>query len=100
MEIIMAIANFSSESALNNPVREALNQFRIAGCSPLNAKGQEAVDEILPMIYSLATLLEMGHRTYGGTDAVLDGVNPELVASAFDAIAQLAALALFQSKEH
>lgn len=81
-------------------VRKALEDFRIAKCTPLNATGLGATDEILPEIYSLATLLDMGFRTpdfEGKGEAPLESANPELVAYAFQGIARLAALALFAS---
>lgn len=82
-----------------NPVRAALNDFRIATASPLHATGEDATDEILPMIYSLATLLEFGFRRNNGKDneAALENANPELVACALEGIAKLAAFALFAS---
>lgn len=81
-------------------VRKALNDFRIANCAPLNGTGIDATNEILPEIYSLATLLDMGFRKPdfdGKEDAALENANPELVACAFNGIARLAALAMFAS---
>jgi len=78
-------------------VIEAMSRFKISGTTPLNSTGIDAVHEILPMIYGIATLLEMGHRTYEGDQAAFHDVNPELIASAFDGIAQLAALATFHA---
>ena len=83
-------------------VRKALQDFRIAKCSPLNATGIDATDEILPEIYSIATLLDMGFRKPdldGKGEAALENASPELVASAFNGIARLAALALFASDQ-
>ena len=81
-------------------VRKAMNDFKIAKCSPLHSVGVDASDEILPMIYGLATLLDMGFRKpMDGGEAALENANPELVAQAFEGIARLAALALFASDQ-
>ena len=83
-------------------VRTALNDFRIAGCSPLYGTGEDATNEILPEIHALATLLGMGFRKpdfEGKGEAALENANPELVATAFDGIARLAAMALFSSDQ-
>lgn len=83
-------------------VRQALNDFQISKCTPLNSTGVSATDEILPEIYALATLLDMGFRKpdfEGKAEAALENANPELVASAFQGIARLAALALFASDQ-
>ena len=57
----------------------------------------DAVHEILPMIHGICTLIEMGFRKrFDGTSA-LDEANPELVASAFDGISHLTALAMFHA---
>ena len=77
-------------------VKEALKAFEISTCSPFNGGGIDAVNEILPMIFSIATLLEMGHRKDLKGDCAFEAVNSELVACAFDGIAHLAALAMFQ----
>ncbi len=82
-------------------VRKALDDFRIAKCSPLNCIGVDATDQILPEIYSLATLLDMGFRKPdfdGKSEAALENANPELVAHAFQGIARLAALAMFATE--
>ena len=83
-------------------VRKALQDFRIAKCSPLNATGVDATDEILPEIYALATLLDMGFRKpdlEGQGEAALENASPELVACAFGGISRLAALAMFASDQ-
>jgi len=82
---------------MNAETKEAFNGFRINGCSPLNSTGIDALHQILPMIYGIATLLEMGFRKETNGEAVLDAANPELVAAAFDGIAYLSALAMFQA---
>jgi hypothetical protein len=92
----MAAATLRADSAPANHVKDALQKFRIATCSPLNGTGEDGPNEILPMIYGLATLLDMGFRKPENGDAALENANPELVACAFDGIAQLAALALFR----
>ena len=87
-------------SAASDTVRKALDDFRIAQASPLHSTGIDSTDEILPEIYSLATLLEMGFRKpdfEGKQEAVLESASPEIVASALSGIARLAALALFAS---
>ena len=89
-------------SASKAVVRKAMNEFRIAKCSPLHCTGVDATDEILPEIYALATLLDMGFRKpdfEGKAEAALENANPELVACAFQGIARLAALALFASHQ-
>ena len=94
----MATSTLRAESASANHIKEALQQFRIATCSPLSGTGVDGSDEVLPMIYGLATLLSMGHRCDDlQGEPVLANANPELVACAFEGIAQLAALALFRS---
>ena len=80
-----------------NGVKEALNDFRIATCSPLYAVGVDATDEIMPMVYSLATLLEMGFRKDSDGNSPFDDVNPELIAGGLAGIARLTAFALFAS---
>jgi hypothetical protein len=95
----MAVTSIRTESTVNNPVREALGKFRIAGCAPLSGTGRDAPNDVLPMIYSLATLLDMGHRRDENGEAALENANPELLACAFDAIAHLAAFALFSSDQ-
>lgn len=89
----MATQHIDAQSA----IKKALDDFRIADTTPLWSVGQDATDEILPMIYSLATALEMGFRKNGGESA-LDNTNPEIIACAFDGIAELAALALFRAQ--
>ncbi len=92
----MATDTLRAESASANHVEAALRKFRIATCSPLSGTGEDGPNEILPMIYGLATLLEMAHRRDDDNNApVLANANPVLVACAFEGIAQLAALALF-----
>ena len=86
----------------NDIVRKALQDFRIAKSTPLNATGVDATDEILPEIYALATLLDMGFRKpdfEGNGEAVLENASPELVACAFSGISRLAALAMFASDQ-
>lgn len=83
-------------------VRKALQNFRIAKSTPLNATGVDATDEILPEIYALATLLDMGFRKPdfdGAGEAALENASPELVACAFGGISRLAALAMFASDQ-
>lgn len=83
-------------------VRKALQDFRIASSSPLNATGVDATDEILPEIYSLATFFGMGFRKPdfdGKGEAPFENASPELVACAFNGIARLAALAMFASDQ-
>lgn len=93
----MATANINPESARLDPVTEAFEKFEFCDTRALGNTGISAVHELLPMIYSISTLLEMGHRKDIRGDAALDNVNPELVASAFGGIAHLAALAMFHA---
>lgn len=91
----MATNTHKAESAHLNPIKQAFGTHRLCDTTPLGHTGIDAAHEILPMIYSLATLLEMGHRKDLKNEAALDNVNPELIAAAFDGIAYLAALADF-----
>lgn len=86
---------------MDKAVKDAFNAFTIAKCQPLNGTGVDALHELLPAIYSIATLLEMGHRREERfkNEAALEGANPELVACAFDGIAHLAALAMFHAQD-
>lgn len=89
-------------SVTQGVIRKALNDFHISGSSPLNGTGGDATDEILPEIYAISTLLEMGFRRGsidGGDESALENANPELVASALSGVARLAALALFASNQ-
>ena len=79
-------------------VKKALERYTLATCRPMSSTGEDAPAEILPMIYSIATLMEMGLRKYDGAEAAFENVNPELIALAFDGIAELAALADFRSR--
>ena len=78
-------------------MKAALNEFVMSGCNPLHSTGVDATDEILPMVYALSTMLEMGFRKNFDGEALFDSVNPELVASALGGIARLTAFALFTS---
>lgn len=78
--------------------KKAIDAFRINTCGPLGT-GMDAVHEILPMIHAFSTLLESGFRKEQDGTSCLDAMNPELVASAFDGIAYLAALAMFHVDE-
>ena len=94
----MATTTLRAESIAANHIHDALQSFRIATCAPLSGVGDDGPNEILPMIFGLATLLEMAHRCDDeGDGPALENANPELVACAFQGIAQLAALALFRS---
>lgn len=94
----MATSTLRAESVAANHIHNALQKFRIATCAPLSGTGGDGPNEILPMIYGLATLLEMAYRRDDDDNGpVLANANPELVACAFQGIAQLAALALFRS---
>ena len=79
----------------NVELEKALRSFEINGCGTLSATGADAVDEILPMIHGLASLLEMAFRKGRDGESAMQAVNPELVAAAFDGISHLAATALF-----
>ena len=78
-------------------VKAALHDFRISTCTSLHSTGVDATDEILPMVYAISTMLEMGFRKDFDGEALFDSVNPALVASALGGIARLTAFALFTS---
>ena len=78
-------------------IKKALDSFQINTCQTLSGRGIDGVNEILPMIHAIATLMEAGFRKEEDGKALFDGYNPELVASAFDGIAYLAALAKFHA---
>ena len=80
-------------------VKRALNSFQINTCSTISGTGRDAVDEILPMIHGIATLMESGFRKEADGSSLFGTMNPELVSSAFAGIGYLAALAKFHSDQ-
>lgn len=80
-------------------IKRALNAFEINTCRTIGGTGRDAVDEILPMIHGIATLMESGFRKEADGSSLFDTKNPELVASAFAGIGYLAALAKFHADE-
>lgn len=80
-------------------IKKALNAFQINTCSTISGTGRDAVDEILPMIHGIATLMESGFRKEADGSSLFGTMNPELVSSAFAGIAYLAALAKFHADE-
>lgn len=95
----MANTTPKAESARNNPVFQALQNFRLSTASPLGSTGIDAVHEILPMISALALTLEMGHRKNNDGESALEDLNPEILAEAFAGIRYLAATAAFHAEE-
>ena len=94
----MATITPRADSARNNPVFQALQNFRLSTSSPLGSTGIDAVHEILPMIRSLALTLEMGHRKNNDGESALEDLNPEILAEAFAGIGYLAAVAAFHAE--
>ena len=78
---------------MKSEFKETVEDFRISTCAPIST-GIDGANEILPMIYSIATLMAFGHRKYEGDEVALEHANPELLAGAFDALGYLAAQAL------
>lgn len=93
----MDTTTHKADSAHLNPAHEAFEKFEICNGRALGNTGINAVHELLPMIYSISTLIEMGHHKDIRGDAALDNMNPELIASAFAGIAYLAGLAMFHA---
>lgn len=80
-------------------IKCALDSFQINTCSTISGTGRDAVDEILPMIHGIATLMESGFRKEADGSSLFGAMNPELVSSAFAGIGYLAALAKFHADD-
>lgn len=84
---------------MNHDLKKALKDFEINTCRTIGSTGVDAVREILPMIHGLSTLLAAGFRKEIDGKSVLEAMNSELVASTFDAISFLSAVAMFQAED-
>lgn len=80
-------------------MKVALARFEINSSRTLSGTGRDAVDEILPMIHGIATLMEVGFRKDEDGSSLFESYNPELIASAFAGLGYLAAIARFHAQD-
>ena len=73
---------------------QTVRKFKVNETTPFSLGGPENAQVAMKQIHAFGTLLAMAHRVDMKGDCVMNAVNPELVAEAFEGIASLAAFAL------